>query len=227
MIPKLFHFIWFGSIPDEYFEYYEGWKQKHPEYVFNLWDEVSLKKETSFIKQISQIKENKNIYYDTLSDIARYYLIHKFGGIYCDIDVICVKNITPILEQHKDEISFASQSSWTVKKYESLINNNFIMAPPNQALMLDTYKNSITKGLQQNEQTKTAWFTGPRWLDFQFMNKRVNILPSTFINPIDSYGASQYNKHNITENTYGIHRWNSAKNKNNENTKPKFNWPFS
>jgi mannosyltransferase OCH1-like enzyme len=49
------------------------------------------------------------------SDILRYEVLHKLGGVYVDFDFLCLKNIEPLLQKDYLRISdlnigFSNQS---------------------------------------------------------------------------------------------------------------------
>lgn len=97
MIPDLFHRIWLGkaAIPYEYNEYWERLNNQHPEWFFMTWTEEE-------IDWIDLTDENRQIYetsktYSEKSDVLRFAILKKFGGIYLDTDVEPLKNFAPLL----------------------------------------------------------------------------------------------------------------------------------
>jgi len=85
MIPKLVHRIWFGSrpIPAEYEKYWLAWQRQHPDYTFKTWRDSDV--DASFLTR-QKIAEAQGM--ARKSDIARYEILHKHGGIYLDCDVM-------------------------------------------------------------------------------------------------------------------------------------------
>lgn len=93
-IPKILHFIWFGSdLPEEFREYIDTWKHHHPDYKVMVWDEHNLPKlqnQTLFDKAKTHAER---------SDIARLEILQRYGGIYIDTDYECHRNIEPIIKE--------------------------------------------------------------------------------------------------------------------------------
>ena len=86
LIPKVIHRVWCGphKIPDDHERYWETWKVLSRRYRFELftWNEDSLIANGLVNKETF----NQCQHYSEMSDIARYELLYKFGGIYVDTD---------------------------------------------------------------------------------------------------------------------------------------------
>ncbi len=88
-IPKIIHQIWLGSpFPEKYKELQATWKKHHPDWEYILWTDEDVDK---------FCLENKEIYDNTLnlgarSDIARYEILYRMGGLYVDTDFECLRS---------------------------------------------------------------------------------------------------------------------------------------
>lgn len=90
LIPLIIHYIWFGSsLPVQYQDGIELCKKIHPEWSFYLWNEQTLAQafpeglvNQSLFDQAQKIKN-----YGMMSDIARYEILCKYGGLYVDCDI--------------------------------------------------------------------------------------------------------------------------------------------
>lgn len=94
MIPKKLHFIWLGNkpLPVESVGFLNEWETNYPDYEFILWNDKMI--ENSNLIPI----ELKKYYFLDLpeafrSDIARYFIINKYGGLYFDTDFQFLKRI--------------------------------------------------------------------------------------------------------------------------------------
>jgi mannosyltransferase OCH1-like enzyme len=94
VIPHVFHQIWLGSepFPSEYERYQRSWTLRHPGWELHLWTEQDLPDDL----------ERKEIY-ELLrrpaerSDLLRFELLDRFGGVYVDVDFECLRSIEPLL----------------------------------------------------------------------------------------------------------------------------------
>lgn len=87
-IPKVIHQIWLGSpFPEKYKAFAQSWKENHPDWEYRLWTD----------KDVPGFKlENKALYdaatnYGEKSDILRYEILYRHGGLYVDTDFECLK----------------------------------------------------------------------------------------------------------------------------------------
>ena len=172
----------------------ESWFEKFPspEYEYKMWTDEDLD---------SLIKNDFPWFYDIYSnydvnikriDIARYFILYKYGGIYADMDYMCINNFYDLLPPEKVSIS---ESPHTQNEYiqnalmASNKNNNFWLK------VIDESKNRI------NDSVFNA--TGPNLVsDIYFANKNdVNILEKNLFNPLRE--SSEFNDDKIYSKHFG------------------------
>lgn len=87
-IPKIIHQIWIGSpLPEQYKKLQKTWKKHHPDWQYILWTDKEIRKLNLF----NMDKYNFAINYGEKSDIARFELLYRFGGVYVDTDFECLQ----------------------------------------------------------------------------------------------------------------------------------------
>jgi mannosyltransferase OCH1-like enzyme len=93
-IPRIFHRIWLGQkqMPDEFEQYGETWTKHHPGWTMRLWTDENL---PELINQQEFLLAKTTSY---KSDILRYEVIYRYGGVYIDTDFECLRNIEPLLK---------------------------------------------------------------------------------------------------------------------------------
>ncbi len=91
LIPKKIHQIWLGPlpVPDYSKEYTETWKKLHPDWEYKLWRESDIESWDFATKDLF----NKASSYQEKSDILRYEILNKFGGLYVDMDYKAIKKM--------------------------------------------------------------------------------------------------------------------------------------
>ena len=94
-IPKIIHYCWFGGspLPESARKCVDSWKKFFPGYEIRQWDEKNF--DVNFCQYASEAFGQKK--YAFLSDVARLYIIEKYGGIYFDTDVEVIKSYDDIL----------------------------------------------------------------------------------------------------------------------------------
>ena len=93
-IPKVFHYVWLGEdpIPARYEDYRRTWERAHPDWQFRTWGPGDLDWLTNrwlFDRAPS---------YAQKADIARYEVVFRFGGVYLDTDMECLKPIDALID---------------------------------------------------------------------------------------------------------------------------------
>lgn len=135
LIPKVMHHIWLGSskIPPLYQNYLNECKKLHPDWEFKFWND----------KDIDDLGlEYRDIYdkarsYAGRSDIARYEILYKFGGVYRDMDVKCLRPIDDL--NHKYTFFAPIEPPFEVCFY------NYGMIPLNNGIIGSAPGNTILK----------------------------------------------------------------------------------
>lgn len=87
-IPKIIHHIWLGSpLPEKCRILRETWIKNHPGWQLILWTEKEIEEFGLENKEAFDLSTN----YGEKSDIARYEIIYRMGGLYVDTDYESIK----------------------------------------------------------------------------------------------------------------------------------------
>lgn len=119
-IPNIIHCIWLGSkLPEKYVDFYQSWKDFHPGWRFVFWtdsienydqgarvrtfDELHKKladgKEQFFVVDTRDINFENKVFFDASpnygerSDILKWEVVYRFGGMYIDTDFQCLQSL--------------------------------------------------------------------------------------------------------------------------------------
>jgi inositol phosphorylceramide mannosyltransferase catalytic subunit len=99
VIPRILHHVWVGPdpLPQEFAAYRESWRRHHPEWEMRLWTEESLPGDLVRPEVYERLRNPAE-----RSDILRLEVLFRFGGLYVDTDVECLRPIDPLLEEGVD-----------------------------------------------------------------------------------------------------------------------------
>ncbi|WP_341790135.1 glycosyltransferase [Rickettsia endosymbiont of Polydrusus tereticollis] len=127
LIPKIIHQIWIGSkdIPPLYKNYTEECRLLHPNWEFKLWKDEDIAKLNMQYKNIYDLARSLV----QRSDILRYEILLRFGGVYRDMDVKCYRPLDEM--NHKYDF-------YAALEYVGVINNGFIASAPNHPIIKET-----------------------------------------------------------------------------------------
>ncbi len=177
----------------EWYSCYNTWKQHFPksEYKHVMWYDEDLE---NLIKNdfpwfyplyMSYDKKIKKI------DIARYFILYKYGGIYADMDYMCTKNFYDLIPKN---IISISESPFKENEY---IQNALMISPPK----CEFWMKVITEAISRMDEPDVLNSTGPKLLsDIYFKNmNEVNVLSEKLFNPrkdtLDFYSGDVITKH--------------------------------
>ena len=93
MIPKIIHQTWkTRDIPDGWKDSVPSWQEFHPDWQHILWTDADL--ESFIAERYPWFLPTYRDYPYAIQrvDAARYFLLYEYGGIYSDLDVLCVKS---------------------------------------------------------------------------------------------------------------------------------------
>jgi len=99
LIPKTIHQIWLGPhpIPPLYKEYMATWKKLHPGWEFVLWTDKDVERWNFTSKDLFHRASS----YQEKSDILRYEILFLYGGVYMDVDYVCLKSLEPLHHRYE------------------------------------------------------------------------------------------------------------------------------
>ena len=113
MIPKIIHQTWKDENLPVPTAMPESWRSQNPDWEYRFWTDAAL---ADFVQAT----------YPALwplfkaapkpvmrADIARYLLLHHFGGIYADIDTTCKAPLTPLGEETRVVLSQEPSEHWS------------------------------------------------------------------------------------------------------------------
>lgn len=100
MIPKVVHYIWFGTnpYPKKVEECMASWGKYLPGYKFMLWNEETFDIANS-CDFVQEAYENKK--YAFVSDYVRLWALKEYGGIYLDTDIEILKPVPESIMKHR------------------------------------------------------------------------------------------------------------------------------
>lgn len=207
-IPKKIHQIWLGSpLPDKFARFAASWKKYHPEWEYILWTD----------KDIAKLNlENKAIYdhainYAERSDIARYEILYRFGGLYVDTDCECLQPFD-ILHRCYDFYTGLELPGIAPWLGTIIFPNALIACVPEHPIMrecIDEVKKRST-----NPSNDIVLKTGPL-LFTDVTSKLINnpewvniVLPAMFFYPIDKETKGRDKILSMLKpETFAIHHW--------------------
>lgn len=184
-IPKIIHQIWLGP-REPPFIFIDTWKLYCKKYKWEhkLWRENDIIKLK--LKNIDLYNNSKS--YQQKSDIARYEILYKYGGVYLDADMIWLQSDLGAYLPLNTSDFIGVQEPFSCISYNYIntpfIANGFIACSKKHTIMkrcIDLIPERI------NISSKAFMTTGPALLN-SVINIPITILPTKWIFPMDFRG---------------------------------------
>ena len=93
-IPLKIHQIWIGpaKLPEKFIWMMDTWKTKNPNFEYRLWTNEDIEAFGLENKDLFEKVSN----WGAKSDIFRYEILYRYGGIYIDVDFECLTSLEPL-----------------------------------------------------------------------------------------------------------------------------------
>jgi mannosyltransferase OCH1-like enzyme len=195
MIPKVFHRIWLGTgqMPDEFVQYGETWKKLHPDWAMQLWTDENL---PEIINQQEFLQAETTA---QKTDILRYEVIYRYGGVYIDTDFECLRNIEPLL---KGVQAFAAVEA------PGIVCNAIFGAETRHPLLADVIAR-LPSSFQRNRYLTISTQTGPT-----FFTPVVADHPETMLFEAKLFypyhWREKWRKGQEFPDAYAVHHWTAS-----------------
>ena len=149
LIPKIIHFVWLGSpLPSGSQKLVDTWKQFHPEWIVKVWNDEDVKSFNLENQQAYDAAKN----YGEKSDIFRYEMLYRHGGVYVDTDFECLK---PFDELHRSCGFYTG-----IQACNSCVLNGMIGSRPGHPILKACIDN-ISPGPGDQDYERIMTYTGP------------------------------------------------------------------
>jgi inositol phosphorylceramide mannosyltransferase catalytic subunit len=194
MIPKIIHFIWIGEkkIPD----WINTWIEKNPNFKYKIWNEEEINK-FKLENRHQYDKYYKSGNYSGASNIVRYELLNRFGGVYIDADTECLKPINNKWLNY----DFVGCKSPNV----NVIATSILFSKPNNPILKEIIKQiKIKKKLEPSYKNTGSFVLTPIIKEDKGNNL---ILESEIFYPMNIKGKMTGN----IKNSYAIQYWGTTK----------------
>jgi inositol phosphorylceramide mannosyltransferase catalytic subunit len=204
-IPKIIHHIWLGSpMPELYKEFRRTWIDKHPGWKFMFWDDERIAK----FGLINQAQYDAAHNFGQKSDIARYEILYRFGGLYVDTDFVCLQSF----DRFHKSLNFYSGIA-----YDSnvVMFNGLIASAPNHPILQDCIYRLSLRSRNPNRVYRIMEETGPYYFTRCVLNRMsecegVVMFPCIYFYPFFGGLTADYNEYLNDKNSFAVHLYHSS-----------------
>jgi mannosyltransferase OCH1-like enzyme len=130
-IPRIVHQTWkTWQVPSEIYDprWVASWTQHHPDWLYVLWTDERLRALGRACYPEFELFYREGVPGIYLADFGRYMVLHRFGGLYVDLDYECFRSLEPLLAGHRFVTSHTEPAGVE-------LNNALIAACPGHPLL--------------------------------------------------------------------------------------------
>ena len=239
-VPKILHLTCKdkNNLSEFYKSNLDSWKKFNPNLDIRLYDDDDL--QNFFKKEYPEYVDKINLFDKIIFkiDIFKLLVLHKYGGIYADMDVECLKCFDDLLNNLKKPITFGygpyEHNNGIYKNY-TLIECAIMIGKPNHPFFIDLVES--IKYSEKNNRSNPVYITGPVAITNAVNNskykKDIEVMEPVYFYPVNNQLQIRISKEKIEEtqkmlethtfpkDSYCVHYWDGAwwnkKSKGNRN----------
>jgi mannosyltransferase OCH1-like enzyme len=194
-IPRVIHRIWLGSepMPSQYVRFGESWSEQHPGWDVRLWTDSDL----PALDDSKSLERCRN--FGEASDVLRYEILNRHGGVYVDTDVECLRSLEPLVE---------NASAFAAYARPGLIGSAVVGAVPGHPAIAETLS-MVRERAGSGSQVEA---TGPVALTSVLRNAPdVEIFGRETFYPLDYWEIPFADAQgDVVADAYAIHHWHAT-----------------
>jgi mannosyltransferase OCH1-like enzyme len=211
MIPRILHMIWLGPpMPEHLVAYGRRWQELHPDWEFRLWREGDLRwlaNQDLFDRAAELSPRNVGQF---ASNIARYEILLREGGVYTDCDMEPRRPIDVLLE------GTDCFTAWhpATENYDdrTYLTNALMGAVPGHPVFASLV-DGIAESVESNAGLRSIFTTGVRYMTRRLRAEglidAMTVYPAVTFYP---YGTDELDDAQAADaypESFAVHRWNN------------------
>ena len=200
MIPRLLHFVWVGGpFPARWADHIKAWRRLHPTFKVRVWGDTDLNwlHNRHLFDQAARIAPGSEGQF--CSDVARYEILLRHGGVYLDCDMEPRRPIDDLL-------GVDAFACWEVDGV--WVNNAVMGCTPGHELMHDLVTR-LPANVRRHRGKRPNHLSGPRFMTPLAKRHGIEVLRSSLFYPylwdeLDRAGDD-------FPHAYAVHHWANAR----------------
>lgn len=206
MIPKIIHRMWVGPpMPAELAAYGATWEHHHPGWEHRFWTDDNLPplRNHDLYDQAAAVAPDH--VGQLRADIARYELLHTFGGVWVDCDFECRRPLDPLLD------GVGCFAAWEVP--DVWINNAILGATPGHPFLAALIR-GLPANVRRHRGARPNRLSGPQYLTRVWRHDPTGVV----VFPKDWFYPYLYTElerqHDEFPEAFAVHHWNNRRREN-------------
>lgn len=203
-IPKIIHQIWIGEfVPEKFKAFQESWKRYHPDWEYRLWTQHDIALNNWYNADLIARSRNPG----ETSDIMRYEILYRYGGVYLDMDFECLAPLDVLHYTYDLYVGIQPLDSGLVQLGIGLIGSM-----PGHPLLWQAISRVHSSYNNPDYVGNAPARTGPLYFTNIFLTHAGKTtsdiaLPAIYCYPLPCQGAELLYDEWRTLGAFGVHHW--------------------
>lgn len=221
-IPKIIHQTWQDTeVPWAWRGFQASWRRHHPDWSYRLWTDDDNRR--LIHNHYPWFASTYDGYDEPImrADAARYFILHRHGGLYADLDFECLRSLEPLLAPHRLVLGTEPPAHLTVDVIREhalthIVCNALMASVPGHRFWEDLFE----KLIQARDRIGPLDTTGPFFLtrayDAAPAKGDIALLDAELLYPVSSTECWQGRlrepayRRRVAERAYAIHHWSGS-----------------
>ena len=219
LIPPIIHQTWKDErVPRHMSAWQASWRRHHPGWEYRLWTD---RDNRIFLQQhYPQLLPIYDHYPEPVmrADLVRYFILHREGGVYADLDLECLRPIDSLLAGQQlvlglEPAQHGQRNLARQRRLDKILCNAFMASVPGHP-----FWDTVAKELQLHAgESSPLDATGPFMLTRAWQKMphpdAVTVLESKLLYPVTAEQAEEggteqaLRKGNLAAQAYTVHHW--------------------
>lgn len=144
--PRILHQTWkTDSLPDHLREFQASWLALHPDWEYRLWTDED--NERLIAEHYPQFLDHyRHVTPIILKiDFVRLAYLHRFGGVYADIDCEALRSFEPLIRQNQIIVAREHQGIGRILRGRDFVINALLISPPGHPFWLGLMQRMVSE----------------------------------------------------------------------------------
>ena len=215
-IPRIIHQTWKSKrLPRDLGRFRKTWLDCHPDWVHWLWTDADnrafLEKHYPWFLPVYDNYERKIMQVDAV----RYFILHRFGGVYADLDLECLQPIDSLLEGKRVVIGCEPPGHLLQHGVEErgdfgkILCNAFMASVPEHPFWEYVMRALPARGTETDPLSATGPFFLTRTYESYENKQGISVEPYELLYPLDKNAVGRAGRKPIGR-AYTVHHWRGA-----------------
>ncbi len=220
VIPQIIHHTWKNKdIPEAMQGWYESWQRFHPGWQFRLWTDEDCRQ--LIVDEYPWFLPIYDAYPQHIMrvDAVRYFIMHRFGGVYVDLDYEALRSLEPLLEGHQLALTTeppAHMHNYIVhgNRLNHLVSNAFLASVPGHPFWEFVFDLLASWQSAGGPLDATGPFLLSRAYNGYANQNQLFLLPYQLLSPLSSAepwsNLPQQIRWLVKKDAFAIHHWHGS-----------------